>query len=59
MFSQIKEIKHIKLDFCSVNWVMPQGVLGGPRGAQGVKNLFLLNMVMWHIKLMEMLSRTE
>ena len=41
MFSQIKDTKHIRRDFYSVPWVMPQGwdfgALGVPRGA---KNFF-------------------
>ena len=30
----------------------------GARGAQGLKKNFFLNMFMWHIKLMGMMSRT-
>ena len=52
VFSQIKDIKHIRRDFHSVPWVMPQG-LG--LGVLGVKKI--LNMVMWHIKLKGMSSR--
>ena len=41
MFSQMKDTKHIRRDFYSVAWVMPQGwdlgVLGVPRGS---KNFF-------------------
>ena len=37
MFSQIKDTKHIRRDFHSVPWVMPQGwdfgALGVPRGS--------------------------
>ena len=56
VFSQIKDIKNIELDFHSVIWVMPRG---GTWGCfQGVKNLILPNMVMWHIKLKGMVSRT-
>ena len=37
MFSQIKDTKHIRRDFYSVPWVMPQGsdfgALGVPRGS--------------------------
>ena len=36
VFLQIKYIKHIELDFCFDAWVMPQGGLGGGRGAQGL-----------------------
>ena len=32
----MKDTKHIRWDFHSVAWVMPQG--WGPGGAQGVKN---------------------
>ena len=50
VFSQIKDTKHIRRDFHSVDWVMPQARdLGGARGAQGVKIVFS-NMIMWHIK---------
>ena len=50
-FSQMKDIKHIRRDFHSVPWVMPQGlVLGGQRSN-------FLNMVMWHIKLKGISSR--
>ena len=36
VFSQIKDTKHIRRDFHSVTWVMPQGWdLGGAGGAQG------------------------
>ena len=49
VFSQMKDIKHIRRDFHWAPCVMPKGLgLGGT----GVKNLiFLTNMVMWHIKL--------
>ena len=57
--SQMKDTKHIRWDFNSVAWVMPQGsdlgALGVPRG---VKKLFS-NMVMLHIKLTGMTSGTE
>ena len=46
--------------FYSVTGVMAQGVgLWGAGCAQVVKNLFLSNMVMWHIKATGMTSRTE
>ena len=52
-------MKYIELDFCSEALVMPKGVgLGGARCAQGSKFSFL-NMVMWHIKLKGITSRTE
>ena len=36
VFSQRKDIKHMRPDFHSVAWVMPQGVgLGGYRGVEG------------------------
>ena len=50
VFSQIKDIKHIKQDFYSVGRVMP--------GVLGVKKLSFPNMVMRHIKLKGMMSRT-
>ena len=57
MFSQIKDIKHINKDFHSVTWVMPQlwdlGELGGQKF-----NFSKHAMVMWHIKLKGMVSRT-
>ena len=46
VFSQMKDTKHIRRDFYSVAWVMPQGwdfgALGVPRGS----NNFFSNMVM-------------
>ena len=39
VFSQLKDIKHIRRDFHSVAWVMPQGWdLGVPWGVGGSKN---------------------
>ena len=59
VFSQMKDTKHIRQDFYSVNWGHGPGVgLCGTGGAQGVK-LFFSNMVMWHIKSTGMTSRTE
>ena len=47
VFSQIKDTKHIRWDFYSVAWVMPEGwdfwALGVPRGSN---NFFFSNMVM-------------
>ena len=41
VFSQLKDIKHIRGDFHSVAWVMPQGWdLGVPWGVRGSKNFF-------------------
>ena len=41
VFSEMKDIKHIRRDIQSVAWVMPQGVgLGGTMGGWGVKNNF-------------------
>ena len=38
VFSQLKDMKHIRLDFHSVAWVMPQGWdLGAPWGVGGPK----------------------
>ena len=52
----MKDIKHIKWDFFSVTWDMPQGLgLGG--GAGGVQTSDFLNVIMWHIKLKGMSSR--
>ena len=51
--------KTYQTDFHSVAWVMPQGwvlgALGVPRGSKR----FFSNLVMWHIKSMGMMSRTE
>ena len=62
VFSQMKDTKHIRRDFNSDAWVIPQGsdfgALGMPRGG-GVKKYFFSNMVMWHIKSMGMRSRTK
>ena len=56
MFSQMKDTKHIRRDFDSVPWVMPQGWdLGRPGGQKN----FFSNIVMWHIKSTGMTSRTE
>ena len=44
VFSQLKDIKHIRRDFHSVAWVMPQGWdLGVPWGVGGSKNFFFPN----------------
>ena len=48
VFSETKNIKHIRRDFHLVPWVMPKGL--GLGGAGGQKFNFL-NMVMWHTKL--------
>ena len=41
VFSQMKDIKHIRQDFHSVGWVMPQGWdLGVPWGVGGPNLLF-------------------
>ena len=44
VFSQLKDMKHIRRDFHSVAWVMPQGWdLGVPWGVGGSKNFFFPN----------------
>ena len=44
VFSQLKDIKHIRRDFHSVAWVMPQRWdLGVPWGVGGSKNFFFPN----------------
>ena len=60
MFSQIKDIKHIKYrtEICSVAWAMPQERDSGAGSAQG-SSLFFSNMVLWHIKSTRIMSRTE
>ena len=41
VFSQLKDTKHIRWDFHSVPWVMPQGWdLGVPWGVGGLKKFF-------------------
>ena len=44
--------------FCRLGHAHGVG-LRGAGGAQGVKNFFFSKMVMWHIKMMGMTSRTE
>ena len=44
--SQMKDTKHIRRNFYSVAWVMPQGWDFGALGCQGVKKFFFSNMVM-------------
>ena len=58
VFSQMKDTKHIRRDFYSVAFVMPQGWDFGALGCQGGQQTFFSNMVMWHIKLTGMTSRT-
>ena len=36
----MKDTKHIRRDFHSVDWVVPQGRLLGDGGAQGVKQFY-------------------
>ena len=54
VFSQMKDIKHIRRDFYPFAWVMPQrlniGVLGGQK-------ISFPNMVTWQIKLKGVISR--
>ena len=56
----MKITKHIRRDFHSVAWVMPQGLdfggLGVPSGSKRKEKNS--NMVMWHIKSTRMMSRT-
>ena len=60
VFSQRKDTKHIRRDFHSDPWVMPQGWdFGALWGAKGVKIFFFSNMVMWYIKSTGTKSRTE
>ena len=55
VFSQMKDTKHIRRDFYSVAWVIPQGWNLGAlhRGS------FISNMVMWHIESPGITSKTE
>ena len=55
VFSQMKDTKHIRRDFYSVAWVIPQGWDLGAlhRGS------FFSNMVMWHIESPGITSKTE
>ena len=59
VFSQMKDTKHIRRDFHSVPWVMPQGwdfgALGVPRGSKKIN----LNTVMWYIRSTGVTSRTD
>ena len=55
MFLQIKEMKQIEQEFFSDAWVIPQGWAPGCPGGSKI----FTNMVMWHIKLTGMKSRTE
>ena len=44
VFSQMKDIKHIRQDFHSLAWVMPQGSnLGVPWGVEWSKKIFFRN----------------
>ena len=44
VFSQMKDIKHIRRDFHSLAWVMPQGSdLGLPWGVEWSKKFFFQN----------------
>ena len=44
VFSQMKDIKHIRRDFHSLAWVMPQGLdLGVPWGVERSKKIFFRN----------------
>ena len=44
VYSQMKDIKHIRRDFHSATWVMPQGRdLRVPRGVGGVKKNYFRN----------------
>ena len=45
-FSQMKDTKHIRRDFSSVDWVIPQGSDFGARGVARGSNFFS-NMVMY------------
>ena len=54
----MKDKKHIRQDFHSVAWVGLRGTGGGGGGYPGVQKYFS-HMVMWHIKLTGMTSRTE
>ena len=56
----MKDTKHIRRDFHSVPWVMPQGWDFGALGVpMGLKKIFFSNMVMRYIKSTGMTSRTE
>ena len=48
----MKDIKHIRRDFHSVAWVMPQGSdLGVPWGVEWSKKIWCAsNLHQWHIK---------
>ena len=59
VYSQMKDTKHIRQDFYSVPWVMPQGWDFGALGVPQGSNYYFSNMVMWYIKSTGMTSRTE
>ena len=40
VFSQMKDIKHIRRDFHSGTWVMPRGGTSGYRGGWGAQKIF-------------------
>ena len=54
VFSQMRDIKHIRQDFHLLTWVMPQG---WDLGVLGGQKLNFLNIVKLHIKLKRMISR--
>ena len=51
------QLKHIRRDFHSVPWVMPQGWDFGVLRCPGGQKKFFSNMVMWHIKSTGMTSK--
>ena len=54
MFLQVKDIKPIETDFCTDTLVMPKGWGMGKQGEPRWSRI-----VMWHIKLTGMVSKTE
>ena len=58
LYSQMEDTKHIKRDFNSVAWVMPQGSDFGALGVPRESIVFSI-IVMWHINSTGMTSRTE
>ena len=59
VFSQMKDTKHVRWDYYSFAWVMPEGWDLGARGVPRRSNIFFFsNMVMKHIKSTGMTSRT-
>ena len=49
IFSQMKDIKHIRWDFHSVGWVMPRAGTKGYRGGLGGQKIFFRNSTRFRV----------